>query len=842
MIPMDRKMNINEKEWQEFWKKEGVFKTENTSEKPKFYCLDMFPYPSGEGLHVGHPRGYVATDVLSHYKRMRSYNVLHPMGWDAFGLPAENHAIKTGTHPRKAIEENIKRSKEQLGKMGLSYDWDREINTTDPEYFKWTQWIFLRMFKEGLAYEDTLPINWCPSCKTGLANEEVVSGLCERCDAGVEKKNIRQWVLRITEYADRLLDDLEELEWPEPIKEMQRNWIGRSEGAIIEFSVPDFRASVEVFTTRPDTLFGATFLVLSPEHSLVAEVLKRGEEIENINEIKDYVERAKNKSDLERTDLSKEKEGVEIKGLVAVNPLSGERVPVWVADYVLGFYGKGGIMSVPAHDERDYQMAAKYGLKIREVVKGGDLPYEGEGKMVNSGEFSGMDSQKGREKVVDRLEEEKKGRRAVNYKLRDWVFSRQRYWGEPMPIVFCEECCDRIKRYRSDIMEYKDAQGSTFDIEGFQYNIGELRNPGWISMQEDDLPLALPEVEKYEPTGTGESPLALQKEWLSTVCPKCGNEAKRETNTMPQWAGSCWYYLAYVMKGESETLEFPISRYKERFKEWMPVDIYVGGAEHAVLHLLYARFWHKFLYDVGAVPTKEPFLKLKNQGLIMGEGGIKMSKSKGNVISPDEVIEKYGADVLRLYEMFLGSFEDDVAWSEDGVNGMRRFLDKVWTLSEKVGDTKKDDHMENSLHKTIKKVTDDIENFKFNTAISALMSLGNEMKERRSIQREAFEDYIKLLSPFVPHFCEELWRKIGNKPSVFYNEWPQFKEEKAKDTLVTLVVQVNGKVRSQMEVESGTNKEDVQERAKKEVEKWIKEKKVKKTVFVKDKLINFVTE
>ncbi len=841
MSPMT-KMNIDEKGWQEFWEREGVFETENTSSKPKFYCLDMFPYPSGEGLHVGHPRGYVATDVLSHFKRMQGYNVLHPMGWDAFGLPAENHAIKTGTHPKDAIEKNIERSKEQLNKMGLSYDWKREINTTDPEYFKWTQWIFLQMFKEGLAYEDTLPINWCPSCKTGLANEEVVGGLCERCDAQVEKKDVRQWVLRITDYADRLLDDLEELEWPESIKEMQKNWIGRSEGTVIKFETTrKDEEEIEVFTTRADTLFGATFLVLAPEHSLIEEALK-GEEVENPEEVRGYVENARKRSDLERTDLSQEKTGVEIRGLKAVNPLSGEEVPIWVADYVLGSYGKGGIMSVPAHDERDHEMARKYDLEVREVVRGGEIPHEGEGELVNSGEFSGLSSEEAREKITEELEAKEKGRRAVNYKLRDWIFSRQRYWGEPMPIVFCEECNERVKRYRSEVMDYRSAWSSTFNVEGFQYTLGEISNPGWISIKEEDLPLTLPEVEKYQPTGTGESPLALEEKWLSTECPRCGAEAKRETNTMPQWAGSCWYYLAYIMKGESPSLEFPVSRYEEKFKEWLPVDLYVGGAEHAVLHLLYARFWHKFLYDLGVVPTKEPFLRLKNQGLIMGEGGIKMSKSKGNIISPDDVIEKHGADVLRLYEMFLGGFEDDVAWSEEGVNGMRRFLERVEKLVEKVKEAPASRETEASLHKTIKKVTGDIEEFKFNTAISSLMSFCNELKDLDRVPQRTLEDTLKLLSPFAPHFCEEMWSKLGNEPSILRTEWPRFSEEKTKEELATVVVQVNGKVRSQIEVNTGAKKELVEDIAKEMVEKWLEEKEIKKVVFVEDKLINFVTE
>jgi leucyl-tRNA synthetase len=808
--------NINkiEKKWQDYWDENETFKTKKDSSKPKFFCLDMFPYPSGQGLHVGHPRGYVATDTFSHFKRMQGYEVLHPMGWDAFGLPAENYAIKTGVHPKKKVEENVKHFKKQLKSIGFSYDWSREINTTDPEYFKWTQWIFLKLFEKGLAYQDTRPINWCPSCKTGLANEEVVKGLCERCDAKVVKKDIRQWVLKITEYADRLLEDIDEVEWPEPIKEMQRNWIGRSEGATIKFPIKKHRGGgapnaleVEVFTTRPDTLFGATFLVVAPEHFLVKKILSKEIEVDNLEEIKKYEEEARKKSELERTDLAKEKTGVEIKGLKGVNPINGEEIPVWVADYVLGFYGKGAVMSVPAHDERDYEIAEKYGLEIREVVKkeGEELPYPGEGEMVNSGEFSGLSSSEGKKQIIKKLEELNKGEVAVNYKLGDWVFSRQRYWGEPIPVVHCEKC-------------------------------------GVVALEEKDLPLELPETEKYEPTGTGESPLADMKEWLKTTCPKCGGEAERETNTMPQWAGSCWYYLAFIMKQESEKMEFPASRYEDAFQRWLPVDLYVGGAEHAVLHLLYARFWHKVLYDVGVVKTKEPFYRLKNQGLIMGEGGIKMSKSKGNVVSPDEVIQRQGADVLRLYEMFLGGFEDRVAWSEDGVNGMKRFLEKVKEVSEKIEDVPASSRIETVLHQTIKKVTEDIENFKFNTAISSLMVMNNEMKKEEKVSKQVFSCFLKLLAPFTPHFAEEMWEKIGNKPSVLNEEWPKYLEEKTKEAEVSVVVQVNGKVRDTIKTETGAIEEEVKKKAleSSKVKKWVDKEKIKKTIFVKDKLINFV--
>ncbi len=812
---MDYDTDKIEKKWQSYWEKENAFKTEESSDKPKFYCLDMFPYPSGEGLHVGHPRGYVATDTFSHFQRMRGYNVLHPMGWDAFGLPAENYAIKTGIHPKKTAEDNIRHFKEQLKSIGFSYDWDREINTTEPEYFKWTQWIFLKLFEKGLAYEDTRPINWCPSCKTGLANEEVVSGLCERCDTRVEKKDIRQWVLKITEYADRLLDDLEELEWPEPIKEMQRNWIGKSSGVEIKFPVvftdnksnKSLEENIEVFTTRPDTLFGATFLVLAPEHKLVRKVLEGELTVENKEDLEKYIGETKKKSELERTDLAKEKTAVEMKGVMGLNPLSKEEITIWVADYVLGFYGKGGIMAVPAHDERDHEIAKKYNLEIREVISGGEIPYTGEGEIVNSGEFSGMDSRKGREKIIDKLLEEKKGEKAVNYKLGDWVFSRQRYWGEPIPIVHCQKC-------------------------------------GSVPLKEEDLPLHLPEVEHYEPTGTGESPLASEKEWLKTICPECGEDAQRETNTMPQWAGSCWYYLAFIMKGKSKSLDFPASLYKKEFEKWLPVDLYVGGAEHAVLHLLYARFWHKFLYDIGVVSTKEPFYKLKNQGLIMGEGGVKMSKSKGNTTSPDEVIKKYGADVLRLYEMFLGSFEDKAVWNDRSISGMKRFLEKVSETSRKTEKGISSKKIEKLLHKTIKKVTEDIENFKFNTAISSLMSFNNEMRKEEKVSEDTFNGFIKLLAPFAPHLCEEMWEKSGKKPSILQESWPRFDENIVKDEEVTIVLQVNGKVRGSVQVSVDMSEEKLKEIAfdDERIKKWVENKDIEKAVVIKNKLINIVTK
>ena len=789
-----------EKKWREFWEEKEVFKAEESGEKEKFYCLDMFPYPSGKGLHVGHPRGYVATDVFSNFKRMNGFNVLHPMGWDAFGLPAENYAIKTGTHPRESVTKNIKHFKSQLESIGLGYDWDREINTTDPEYFKWTQWIFTQMFKKGLAYEDEMPINWCPSCKTGLANEEVIEGECERCDSEVEKKDIRQWVLKITDYADRLLDDLEDLNWPEPIKEMQRNWIGRSEGARIEFEVKETGDKLEVFTTRPDTLYGATFMVLAPEHDLTKKAISGDLDIENRGEVEKYVEEARKKSDLERTELNKEKTGVEVKGLTAINPISGDEIPVWVADYVLGSYGYGAVMSVPAHDERDFEMAEKYDLEIRPVIKAEELPFAGEGKVINSEEFNRLSTEEMKERIVESLEKKNRGEKTVDYKLRDWVFSRQRYWGEPIPIIHCDKC-------------------------------------GSVPVPEEDLPVRLPEVEKYEPTGTGESPLAAIDEWVETRCPRCGMEAKRETNTMPQWAGSCWYYLRYIDPQNDKQLIDP-----EKEKEFMPVDLYVGGAEHAVLHLLYARFWHKFLYDLDVVSTKEPFKKLKNQGLIMADDGTKMSKSKGNVVSPDDIVDEYGADVLRLYEMFVGGFEDEVPWDEDGVVGMRRFLEKVWGLKERVVQKDPDKDLNGLLHRTIKKVTGDIEDFKFNTAISSLMILSNKMKEKEEISVDIFTKFVQLLAPFAPHISEEAWQEYKEE-SILNSDWPKHDPKVAEKKKVTLIVQVNGKLRDKFEVAKGIEREEALKLAKdrEKVKKWIEGEEIKKEIFVKDKLVNFVT-
>lgn len=767
-------MNYDHKFIEKKWQERESFEVEEDSTKPKFYCLDMFPYPSGVGLHVGHPRGYIASDIVSRYKRMQGFNVLHPMGWDTFGLPAENYAIKTGVHPKITVAENVAKFKAQLKRLGLSYNWSREINTTDPSYYKWTQWIFLRMFEQGLAYEQVLPINWCPSCKTGLANEEVVAGKCERCGANVTKKNIRQWVLKITKYADRLLEDLDLLDWPEKIKEMQRNWIGKSYGADVLFKLNNGK-EVKVFTTRPDTLFGVTLLILSPEHPLVESVLS---ELDNKQDVINYLEGTKNKSDIERME---EKTGVPLSGLFAINPVNGKQIPVWIANYILSSYGYGAIMSVPAHDQRDYEFAKKYDLEIIEVVSGGELPYTGEGNLVNSGSFNGIKSSEAKDKIIKEFDSVTK---SINYKLRDWVFSRQRYWGEPIPLIHCEKC-------------------------------------GIVP--EENIPLELPEVENYQPTGTGESPLAAIKEWVNVKCPKCGGDAKRETNTMPQWAGSCWYYLRFIDPDNDNALVDP-----QKEKYFQPVDLYIGGSEHAVLHLLYARFWHKFLYDIGVVSTKEPFLKLKNQGLIMAYDGQKMSKSKGNTVSPDEMIEKYGADSLRLYEMFLGPFEESVAWNDNGLIGTRRFLEKVWSINLVEGNIE-----DRLLHQTIKKVTKDIEEFKFNTAISSMMILINEWV-KTGTSRENFDLFLKLLYPFAPHISQELMKDSDLS-------WPQFSEFLVEDDVTTIAIQVNGKFRDSVQLAKGLNQQEVEnivlEREK--VKKWVSGS-IKKVVFIPDKLINIL--
>ena len=787
-----------EKKWQKIWEDQKVFEARGNSDK-KQYILDMFPYPSGAGLHVGHPLGYIATDVLSRYYRMKGFDVLHPMGWDAFGLPAENFAIKNKIHPSVAVAENVKRFREQLGEFGFSYDWSREINTTDPEYYKWTQWIFLKLFERGLAYESDAPINWCPKDKTGLANEEVVDGKCDRCGTPVEKKNIRQWVLKITEYAEQLLQDLDGLNWPKKIIDMQRNWIGKSSGANIRFDVKGSKRRIEVFTTRPDTLFGVTYVVLAPEHKLLADIVdplqKAG--------VESYIKRATNKSDLERTELAKEKTGI-FTGAYAINPLTQEEVPIWIADYVLGSYGTGAVMAVPAHDERDFEFATKFGLGVKQVITPDGLPHDlkeafvDAGTLIHSGDFDGKNSAEAGALIVKKLEALGAGETTTHYKLHDWIFSRQRYWGEPIPLIHCENC-------------------------------------GVVPVPEKDLPVTLPEVEHYEPTGTGESPLAAIEEWVNTPCPKCKAPAKRETNTMPQWAGSCWYFLRFC---DPHNTKEAFS--KAAMQKWMPVDIYVGGAEHAVLHLLYARFWIKVLHDAGYLNFTEPFTKLHNQGLILGPDGFKMSKSKGNVINPDDIIAEHSADALRLYEMFMGPFEIEKPWNTNGIQGVVRFLNKSWALLEKVSPEAKPE-IENLLHKTIKKVTHDIENFQFNTAVSQMMIFVNKASSQGLTQKN-LEDFAQLLNPFAPHLTEEMWAELGHTETITYEPWPTFEEKLTQDETVKIAIQINGKVRGAVEVAAGASEEVVFAEALKieTVKKYVDGNTIKKRIFVPGRLLSIV--
>ncbi len=812
-----------EEKWQKTWEEIGLFQAKDFSKKKKFYCLDMFPYPSAEGLHVGHPRGYLATDVISHLMRRKGFNVLHPMGWDAFGLPAENYAIKTRVNPAISTRNNIKNFKRQIKSIGLSYDWSREINTTDPEYYKWTQWIFLLLYKMGLAYEATLPINFCPSCKTGLANEEVVDGECERCGTEVIKKDLRQWVLKITAYAEKLLKDLDSLDWPERIKEMQKNWIGKSEGWEVAFEIKDSRLKIQVFTTRIDTLFGATYVVLAPENPIISNLKPY---ILNLKSVEQYIEEAKKKADKERISDVKEKTGVEIKGVKAINPANSREISIFVADYVLPYYGTGAVMAVPCHDQRDFEFTRKFNLPMVEVIKpysenknsknekvplflNGryECAFEGEGTLINSGRFIGMKSEEARTKIGEWLARNNSGKKSVCYKLRDWIFSRQRYWGEPIPIVHCENC-------------------------------------GVVPLSEKDLPLKLPRVKEYKPTGTGESPLASVKNWVNTKCPKCGRKAKRETNTMPQWAGSCWYFLRYP---DSLNQEKPFESRKINY--WLPVDLYVGGSEHAVLHLLYSRFWIKVLYDAGLIKFKEPFLKLRNQGLILAPDGQKMSKSRGNVISPDDLVEKYGADAFRLYEMFMGPFDDAITWDIKGIVGTRRFLDKVWRLFDiqrEIISAKEDKELERLVHKTIKKVTDDILNLRFNTAVSALMILVNSF-QNKNYGVWHLKNLILLLAPFAPHISEELYQQLTSKnynlkSSVHSQPWPKYDSQLAKEETITLIIQVNGKTRDRMEVEADIFEEKAKELAlsRGKIKNWIYKEKVKKVIFVSGKLINIV--
>lgn len=795
-----------EPKWQAYWENNKTFKTREDKGKPKFYALDMFPYPSGAGLHVGHPEGYTATDIVSRFKRMRGYNVLHPMGWDAFGLPAEQHALDTGEHPRDITVKNINNFRRQIKSLGFSYDWDREISTTDPEYYKWTQWIFIQLYKKGLAYVAEVPVNWCPALGTVLANEEVIDGKSERGGHPVIRKPMRQWVLKITEYAERLLEDLEELDWSESIKDMQRNWIGKSEGAEVVFAIEGHEDSLTVFTTRPDTLFGASYAVLAPEHELVEKITTEAQR----EAVKAYQDQAARKSDLERTDLAKEKTGV-FTGAYAVNPVNGAKLPIWIADYVLAGYGTGAIMAVPGHDERDYEFAKQFNLPIIEVVEGGDLSkeaYAGDGPHVNSDFLNGLRNEEAIKKMIGWLEENGKGKGKVTYRLRDWLFSRQRYWGEPIPILHLED--------------------------------GTMK-----PVPEDQLPLVLPDVDAIKPSGTGESPLANVTEWVNTTDPETRMPARRETNTMPQWAGSCWYYLRYIDPHNDKELCS-----KEKQEEWLPVDLYIGGAEHAVLHLLYARFWHKVLYDLGVVSTKEPFHKLVNQGMILGTNNEKMSKSRGNVINPDEIVNEYGADTLRVYEMFMGPLEATKPWNANGVEGTHRFLSRVWRLfvgedgglNAKIVDGEGSDEFKRTWHKTIKKVTEDFEALRFNTAISQLMIFVNEAYKTDIVPKAAAEDFVQLLSPLAPHLAEELWERLGHNETVTYEPWPTYDEAWTVDAEVEIVVQVNGKIVDRTKISKDMDQAAMQEHALAlpNVKQAVEGKTVRKVIAVPGKLVNIV--
>ena len=794
-----------EKKWQRYWEEHKTFKTTEDDDKKNYYALDMFPYPSGQGLHVGHPEGYTATDIMARMKRMQGYNVLHPMGWDAFGLPAEQYALNTGNSPREFTKKNINNFRRQIKSLGLSYDWDREVNTTDPAYYKWTQWIFEQLYKKGLAYEAEVPVNWSPDLGTVVANEEVIDGKTERGGFPVIRKPMRQWVLKITAYADRLIDDLDDLDWPEAIKEQQRNWIGRSVGAAINFPVSgDENTKIEVFSTRPDTIFGVAALVLAPEHELVKQLTTP----EHENEVEAYIEKISHKSDLERTDLAKDKTGV-FTGSYVVNPVSGEKLPIWIADYVLNSYGTGAVMVVPAHDERDHEFAQKFDLPIVQVIEGGDVQkeaYTGDGVHINSDFLNGMDKDEAIDAINNWLEENGVGEKKVNYRLRDWLFSRQRYWGEPIPVIHWED--------------------------------GET-----TLVPEDELPLYLPKATDIKPSGTGESPLANLDDWVNVV-DENGRKGRRETNTMPQWAGSSWYFLRYIdPHNNHEVADY------EKLKEWLPVNLYVGGAEHAVLHLLYARFWHKFLYDLGVVPTKEPFQKLVNQGMILGSNHEKMSKSKGNVVNPDDIVEQYGADTLRLYEMFMGPLDASIPWSEEGLGGAHKFINRVWNLLIDENDNLRDrvttinNHdLDKIYNETVKKVTEDYEAMHFNTAISQLMVFVNNAYKADSLPLEYVEGLVKLLSPVVPHITEELWSKLGHVGSIAYAKWPTYDESKLVEDVVEIVIQINGKVRQHLQVSKDASREELQALALNDerIKQEIVDKEVKKVIAVPGKLVSIV--
>lgn len=797
-----------EPKWQRYWQKHETFKTVESEQKPKYYALDMFPYPSGQGLHVGHPEGYTATDIMSRMKRMQGYKVLHPMGWDAFGLPAEQYAMKTGNNPKDFTAHNIKNFKRQIQSLGFSYDWSREVNTTDPEYYKWTQWIFEQLYKKGLAYEKETLVNWAPDLMGGtvVANEEVVNGKTERGGFPVYRKPMKQWILKITAYADRLIDDLDLVDWPDSIKEMQKNWIGRSIGASVFFDVEDSDQKIEIFTTRADTLYGATYLVISPEHPLVDQLTT----LESKAAVEEYKQAVATKSDLERTDLNKDKTGV-FTGSYAVNPVNGKKIPIWIADYVLASYGTGAVMAVPAHDPRDYEFARKFKIDIVPVIGGGNLDeeaYTGDGPHINSGFLDGLNKQEAIDKMLDWLEEHGAGHKKVNYRLRDWVFSRQRYWGEPIPVIHWED--------------------------------GET-----TLVPEDELPLRLPATDNIKPSGTGESPLANLEDWLNVV-DENGRKGRRETNTMPQWAGSSWYFLRYVdPKNQNKIAD------EDLLKEWLPVDLYVGGAEHAVLHLLYARFWHKVLYDLGVVPIKEPFQKLVNQGMILGSNHEKMSKSKGNVVNPDDIVERFGADTLRLYEMFMGPLTESVAWSEEGLNGSRKWIERVWRLMIDDNNHLRDritminDHKLDLIYnQTVKKVTEDYENMRFNTAISQMMVFVNEAYKADALPMVYMEGLVKLLSPIVPHVAEEIWQIMGHDETITYEAWPTYDENKLVQDTVQVILQVNGKVRSKVEVEKDLDQAELEKiaLADERIQQWTAEKDIKKVIVIPNKIVNIVAK
>ncbi len=796
-----------EKKWQRIWDEEKAFAASDDHSKPKYYALVEFPYPSGQGLHVGHPRPYTALDIVARKRRMQGYNVLFPMGWDAFGLPTENYAIKNQIHPKIVTTENVKHFKGQLKALGYSFDWDREVNTTDPDYYRWTQWIFLKLFKAGLAYKKEMPINWCTSCRVGLANEEVVNGVCERCGAPVVRRVKSEWMLKITEYADRLIRDLDDVDYIEKVKVSQKNWIGRSEGAEVDFCLKDKEDKLCVYTTRPDTLFGATYMVVSPEHPLID---KYQTEIVNWDDVVEYREMASRKSDFERTELAKDKTGVVLDGITAVNPVNGEQIPIWISDYVLMSYGTGAIMAVPAHDSRDWEFARKFGLPIVQVVEGKEGPVDiqaaaftdvASGRMINSGFLNGLEVTEAQEKMKDFLEEKGIGRRKVNYKLRDWVFSRQRYWGEPIPVVYCEKC-------------------------------------GFVPLDESELPLLLPEVDSYMPTDNGESPLAAMTDWVNTTCPCCGGPAKRETDTMPQWAGSSWYFLRYTDPHDNEALAS-----QEALRYWLPVDWYNGGMEHTTLHLLYSRFWHKFLYDQGVVPTKEPYQKRTSHGMILGENGEKMSKSRGNIVNPDDIVKAYGADTLRTYEMFIGAFDLSASWSEDGVKGCRRFLERVWKLQTILTDEEGySAELETKMHQTICKVSSDFEHLKYNTAIAAMMALINEFYKKNAVTKGEYKTLLILLNPVAPHITEELWEIIGGEGRIYENTWPEYDEAKTVETMVEIAIQVNGKTRATMMIARDDAKDGVLARARETVANRLAGKDIVKEIYVPGRIVNIVAK